>query len=45
MVTELGEHTHGRVTDDVTLMAFEHIVVPEADAEPANCFTTGYRAA
>jgi serine phosphatase RsbU (regulator of sigma subunit) len=45
VVAELDEHTHGLVNDDVTLMAFEHLAVPEADAEPANCFATGYRAA
>ena len=43
VVTELDEHTHGRITDDVTLMAFEDLAAPPADAGPANCFATGHR--
>ncbi len=45
VVTELDQHTHGRITDDVTLMAFEDLAAAPPGAGPANCFATGHRAA
>ena len=43
MVTDLKEHTHGRITDEVTVMAFENLAAPQAAAGQGNCIADGYR--
>ena len=40
VVRDLNEHTHGRITDDVTLMAFENLAAPQTAAWPAIALRT-----